>query len=88
MTNKLRGSRLTRAAGVTEARVEEALSYYAFPEERWPRIRTNGPLLREIRRRSGVVGAFSDGQPAVNLAAGRLRHIAGRPMQLLSLMRF
>ena len=45
-------------------------------------------ILREIRRRSGVVGAFSDGQSAVNLAAGRLRHIAGAPMQLLSLMRF
>jgi putative transposase len=60
--------------------VEEALSYYAFPEKHWPGIRTNGPLgciVREIRHRSGVVGAFSDGLSAVNLAAGRLRHIAG-----------
>jgi transposase-like protein len=43
-----------------EAAVEETLSYYAFPEEHW-RIRTNNPLeriLREIRRRSRVVGAF------------------------------
>jgi hypothetical protein len=33
--------------------------------------------LREIRRRTRVVGAFPDGQSALNLAAARLRHIAG-----------
>jgi putative transposase len=40
----------------------------------------NNPLeriLREIRRRSRVVGAFPDGQSALNLAAARLRYIAG-----------
>jgi len=76
---KLRGLRLTRAAELVEAAVEE-LTYYAFPEEHWRRIRTNNPLeriLREIRRRTRVVGAFSDGQSALNLAAARLRHIAG-----------
>src|SRR5262244_2247788 len=55
-------------------------TYYAFPEEHWRRIRTNNPLeriLREIRRRTRVVGAFPDGQSALNLAAARLRHIAG-----------
>ena len=54
----------------------------AFPEEHWRRIRTNNPLeriLREIRRRTRVVGAFPDGQSALNLAAARLRHIAGAP---------
>jgi putative transposase len=38
----------------------------------WRRIRTNNPLeriLREIRRRTRVVGAFPDGQSALNLAA-------------------
>jgi putative transposase len=43
-------------------------------------IRTNNPLeriLREIRRRTRVVGSFLDGQSALNLAAARLRHIAG-----------
>ncbi len=33
--------------------------------------------MREIRRRTRVVGAFPDGQSALNLAAARLRHIAG-----------
>jgi putative transposase len=44
------------------------------------RIPTNNPLerlLREIRRRTRVVGAFPDGQSALNLAAARLRHVAG-----------
>jgi transposase-like protein len=43
-------------------------------------IRTNNPLehiLREIRRRTRVVGAFPDGQSALNLGAARLRHVAG-----------
>ena len=59
-----------------ETAVEETLTYYGFPEEHWRRIRTNNPLeriLREIRRRTRVVGAFPDG----HLAAARLRHIAG-----------
>lgn len=34
-------------------------------------------VLREIRRRTRVVGAFQDGQSALNLAAAKLRHIAG-----------
>jgi putative transposase len=82
---KLRGLRLSRAVELVETAVEETLTYYAFPyyafpEEHWRRIRTNNPLeriLREIRRRTRVVGAFPDGQSALNLAASRLRHIAG-----------
>jgi transposase-like protein len=48
--------------------------------EHWRRIRTNNPLeriMREIRRRTRVVGAFPDGNSALNLATARLRHIAG-----------
>jgi putative transposase len=77
---KLREQRLNRAAELVEGSVEETLTYYAFPEEHWRRVRTNNPLeriLREIRRRTRVVGAFPDGQSALNLAAARLRHIAG-----------
>jgi len=77
---KLREQRLTRAAELVENAVEETFGYYTFPEEHWRRIRTNNPLeriLREIRRRTRVVGAFPDGQSALNLAAARLRHVAG-----------
>ena len=65
--DKLRALRLIRAAELVEAAVEETLTYYGFPEEHWRRIRTNNPLeriLREIRRRTRVVGAFPDGQSA------------------------
>ncbi len=76
---KLRDMRLTRAAELVERGIEETLAYYHFPEEHWRRVRTNNPLeriLREIRRRTRVVGAFPDGQSALNLAAARLRHVA------------
>jgi hypothetical protein len=33
--------------------------------------------MKEIRGRTRVVGAFPDGQSCLNLAAARLRHIAG-----------
>jgi transposase-like protein len=33
--------------------------------------------MREIRRRTRVVGNFPDGKSAVMLVAARLRHIAG-----------
>ena len=77
---KLRAMRLAKAAELVETAIGETLAYYAFPEEHWRRIRTNNPLerlMREIRRRTRVVGAFPDGQSALNLAAARLRHIAG-----------
>ena len=34
-------------------------------------------LMKEIRRRTRVVGAFPDGKSCLNLAAARLRHVAG-----------
>lgn len=80
VVDKLRSQRLERAAELVHNTVAETLAYYAFPEEHWRRIRTNNPLerlMREIRRRTRVVGAFPDGQSCLNLAAARLRHIAG-----------
>jgi transposase-like protein len=80
VVDKLRVQRMGRAAELVHNSVEETLTYYAFPEEHWRRIRTNNPLerlMREIRRRTRVVGAFPDGQSCLNLAAARLRHIAG-----------
>jgi len=69
-----------KASAVVDAHVAETLTYYAFPDCHWIKIRTNNPLeriMREIRRRTRVVGAFPDGQSCLNLAAARLRHIAG-----------
>ena len=77
---KLPAAKLRKAAEPVEQGVAETLSYYAFPEPHWRRIRTSHPLeriIREIRRRARAVGAFPDGESALNLAAARLRHIAG-----------
>jgi transposase-like protein len=77
---KLRDMKLTKAACVVEEGVGETLSYMQFPREHWTRIRTNNPLeriMREIRRRTRVVGAFPDGHSALMLVAARLRHVAG-----------
>nr|WP_306558289.1 MULTISPECIES: IS256 family transposase [Bradyrhizobium] len=76
----LRASRMAKAADLVEQAVHETLAYYAFPDIHWRKIRTNNPLeriMKEIRRRTRVVGAFPDGQSCLNLAAARLRHIAG-----------
>ncbi len=67
-------------ADLLEEHGHETLTYYAFPDSHWIKLRTNNPLeriMREIRRRTRVVGAFPDGQSCLNLAAARLRHIAG-----------
>ena len=77
---KLHEMKLAKAAKIVEEGVSETLSYMAFPREHWTRIRTNNPLeriMREIRRRTRVVGAFPDGNSALMLVAARLRHIAG-----------
>lgn len=77
---KLEALRLDKAAALVRESVAETLSYMYFPSEHWRQIRTNNPLeriMREIRRRTRVVGAFPDGQSALMLVAARLRHIAG-----------
>jgi transposase-like protein len=80
VADKLEGMKLRKAAAIVREGAGETLSYYHFPREHWRRIRTNNPLeriMREIRRRSRVVGCFPDGNSALMLAAARLRHIAG-----------
>ena len=77
---KLRQMKLKNAADLVENHVEETLSYYRFPETHWRSLRTNNPLerlIREIRRRTRVVGAFPDGESALMLVGARLRHVAG-----------
>jgi transposase-like protein len=80
VVEKLRMMKLAKAANLVSESLDETLSYMRFPEEHWRRIRTNNPLeriMKEIRRRTRVVGAFPDGSSAMLLVAARLRHIAG-----------
>lgn len=80
VVQSLREMKLQKASDWVEAVIEETLTYYSYPPAHWIRIRTNNPLeriMREIRRRTRVVGAFPDGNSALMLCAARLRHIAG-----------
>ena len=76
---KLKAMRLAKAAELVESKAHETLTYFAFPSNHWRQVRTNNPLeriIREIRRRTRVVGAFPDGHSALMLVAARLRHVA------------
>ena len=76
---RLKEMKLRTAAELVEQKVSETMTYYAYPSTHWRQLRTNNPLeriIREIRRRTRVVGAFPDGHSALMLVAARLRHIA------------
>lgn len=80
VAEKLEAMKLSKAAQIVREGVAETLSYMGLPRGHWRQIRTNNPLeriMREIRRRTRVVGAFPDGRSALMLVAARLRHIAG-----------
>jgi putative transposase len=79
VVEKLRTMKLAKAAEIVANGIGETLSYYSLPPEHWRCLRTNNPLerlMREIRRRTRVVGAFPDGNSALMLVAARLRHVA------------
>jgi putative transposase len=79
VVEKLETMRLSKAAALVRAGVAETLAYMAFPREHWRSLRTNNPLervIRELRRRTRVVGSFPDGKSALMLVAARLRYLA------------
>lgn len=77
VVQKLKTMKLTKASTLVKDGIHETLRYYAFPSPHWRHLRTNNPLeriIKEIRRRTRVVGAFPDGQSALMASAARLRH--------------
>ena len=57
-----RRQRMGRAAELAGDHVSETLTYYAFPDSQWIKLRTNNPLeriMREIRRRTVSGGCAS-----------------------------
>jgi putative transposase len=79
VAEKLEALRLPKAAALVREGIAETLAYTAFPREHWRCLRTNNPLervMRELRRRTRVVGSFPDGESALMLVAARLRHVA------------
>ncbi len=82
VTSELRRQRVTRAAKPIEESIGETLAFYAVPDWHLRKVRTDSPLdrnLKEIRRRTKMVGGVPDGQHCLSLAAARMRHIAGGP---------
>ncbi len=79
VAGKLLKMKLPKVAEFIQESIGETLTYFEFPEEHHKRIRTNNPIeriLREVKRRTKVVGAFPDGESALMLTAARLRHVA------------
>ena len=84
--DKLRGLRLAKAAELAEAAIEETLTYYAFPEEHWRRIRTTDEMDKDffaIRRTSSPFFCSTRGGrssvPTAHLRPPRARAVkAGR----------
>ena len=81
VADKLEHVKLHKATGRVREGVAETLGYYHFPREHWRQIRTNNPLeriMREIRRRSRVVGCFPDGNSALMLQTTSCIAFAGQ----------
>ena len=79
VVRKLQVMKPERIVNFIKNSVEETLTYMDFPYEHWSRLRTNNGLeriMKEIRRRTRVVGSFPDGFSAMMLAGTRLRHIS------------
>ncbi len=80
VAKKLEEMKLGKAAQIVREGAHETLTYYSFPREHARHIRTNNPMervMREVRRRTRVVGAFPDGNSALMLVAARLRYVTG-----------
>ena len=75
----LKMMKLRTAAALVDSAVSETFTFYAYPPQHWLKIKTNNPmerLLREVRRRTRVVGAFPDSHAALMLVSARLRHVS------------
>ena len=72
--------KLTKAAWLVESGADISLTYYDFPGEHWPRIRSSnaiGRLERDIRERTSTADAFVAGESSSMRVFTRLRRIAG-----------
>ncbi|EMM77694.1 transposase, mutator-like family protein [Leptospira santarosai str. 2000030832] len=68
-----------KASEIVSEGISETTNYMNFPSKHWTRLRTNNPLeriMKEIRRRTRVIGSFSDENSALMFVTARLRYIA------------
>jgi putative transposase len=80
VVDKLTALGLHKAAKLVREGIAETLGYMLLPREHWRCLKTNNMLerlMRELRRRTRVVGCFPDGESALMLVGARLRHVSG-----------
>jgi len=81
VADALESMKLPAAAKILREGLAESVTYYRFPRKHHRSIRTNNMLeriMKEIRRRTRVVGSFPDGKSALMLACARLRYVASK----------
>src|SRR5690606_28789048 len=64
------GAELPAATDCLLAELDACLTFYRFPAEHWRRLRTSNIIersIKEVRRRTNVVGRFPTEQAALNL---------------------
>lgn len=69
------GEKFPTATGILGSGLKECLTFYLFPERHWKRIRTTNALertLREVRRRTDVIGRFPNEISALSVIFGVL----------------
>jgi transposase-like protein len=87
--NKLHEMKLKLASKRVNDGYCETLTYMNYPRTHWQKIRTNNSIeriMKEIRRRTNVVGSFPDGNSALMLVCARLRYIEGSKWGLIKYM--
>jgi hypothetical protein len=77
---RMETKKLKEAATCLRQGIGETTTYLLddYPQEHRRRIRTNNMierLSREIRRRTGVVGAFPDGKSALTPVSAKIRYV-------------
>ena len=65
---ELKARKMSKAAELVEQAVNETLTYYAFPDIHWQKIRTNNPLERIMRSNSApnACGRRLPGRPIMS----------------------
>ena len=81
VAEELEAMKLRSAAEILREGIDETVTYYRYPRKHHRSIRTSNMLeriMKEIRRRTRVVGSFPDGRSALMLACARLCYVASK----------